>query len=264
MPKLKFNTLSVVAITLIMFASGCSLDKAAPPTQTNADSNTKGSATLTSTGTKDSAKTPSAKNLASVAIPTFPAGEPSGIVIVAQASKLDRSGSIPIVVRNNTGGTVNRIKVSGTIRDSQGALVASGSDQQFLPNVVAAGEVAIGYVYIGFGTNLPKEWKAEFQTSATPINKSRFENIRDLEVVEFNRVDKRIIGSLVNLHPESVNGPIGVRLMCFDKSGTPTGVFNDFAEPDKLAQNAKTSFQIELYGDTCSSFIFGGSGFAEM
>lgn len=264
MHKLKLSLWSAVAIASIAIASGCSRDNASASKQNNAASNTKGNGTLTSTDAKDSAKTPSSKNLANVTMPTFPVGEPSGIAIVAQAQKLDRSGSIPVVVRNNTGGTVNRIKVSGTIRDSQGALLASGSDQQFLPNVVAAGEVAIGYVYFGFGTTLPKEWKAEFQTSATPIDKSRFENIRDLEVVEFNRVDKRIIGSLVNPHPESVNGPIGVRLMCFDKTGTPTGVFTDFAEPDKLAQNAKTSFQIELYGDACTSFVFGGSGFADL
>jgi len=142
-------------------------------------------------------------------------------------------------------------------------LVASGSDQGFKPNVVPPGEIAIGYVYFGYDSNLPKGWTVEFQTSGTPTAKTRFENIRDLDVVEYNQIGKKIVGSLSNPHSEPVTGPIGVNLTCFDKDGRPLSHHSDFAEPDTLAPGDKTSFQIELFNSPCPVFLFGGSSFTQ-
>lgn len=203
------------------------------------------------------------KHLEGNEYPNFPAGQANSLAVIAQATDLDRTGSLPIVVRNNTGESVTRVKVAGAIRDSSGALVASGSDQGFKPNVVPPGEIAIGYVYFGYDSNLPKGWTVEFQTSGTPTEKVRFENIRDLDVVEYNQVGKKIVGTLSNPHSETIHGPIGVNLTCFDKEGRPLSHHSDFAEPDTLSQGGKASFQVELFSSPCPVFLFGGSGFSQ-
>jgi len=201
------------------------------------------------------------KGIYSSSAPNLPQGEPNSIAVVAQGTSLSMSGTIPLIVRNNTDQTVIRIKASGTIRDSTGILVASGSDQGFNPNVVRPGEIAIGYVFFGPNDSRPKVWKVEFQTSATPIEKSRFENIRDLDVVEVNKVGKRIVGSLSNPYSEVVIGPIGVKAVCFDSSGSLLSSEMTFAEADVVEPNGKTSFQIDSISATCPSFLLAGSGY---
>ena len=102
-----------------------------------------------------------------------------------------------------------------------------------------------------------------FETSGTPSAKVRFENIRDLDVVEYNQVGKKIVGSLSNPNSETVTGPIGVSLTCFDKDGRPLSHHSDFAKPDSLNSGGRTSFQIELFNNPCPIFLFGGSGFTQ-
>lgn len=203
------------------------------------------------------------KRLVGTNVPEFPAGEPNVISVVAQSTQLDRSGSLPIVVRNNTGSPVNRITVAASVRDDKGELVASGSDQQFLPNIVPVGEVAIGYIYFGFDTRLPKGAMIQFQASSTPLEDVRFENIRDADIAEFKQVGKKVVGTLTNTSTESIRGPIGVRMTCFDSDGVPFATHSDFAKPDTLPVNGQSSFQIEIFSKPCNSFLLGASGFMQ-
>lgn len=258
----KISTTLGALVVLIGF--GCAkTNTSSGPDNTKAKTSTISSSNGSVTSNPPGPEITNKKRLVGANVPDFPSGEPNVISVVAQATQLDSTGSLPIVVRNNTGGPVNRIKVAASARDDKGELVASGSDQQFLPNVVPAGEIAIGYIYFGFDTRLPKGAKIQFQSSATPLESVRFENIRDLDIAEFKQVGKKVVGALRNNSSETISGPVGVRMTCFDSTGIPFATHSDFAEPDTLPVSGQSSFQIEMFSKPCQSFLLGASGFAQ-
>ena len=119
---------------------------------------------------------------------SLPAGDPGVVAVVSVATALDSSGSLPVIVRNNTANTIGQIEVT-VARDAAGSLVGSGSSQGFEPVVVEPGEIAWGYVYFGdiagdgltFGLRTSGEEPGYFQ----PV-----------EITELNAIGDQIIGTL--------------------------------------------------------------------
>jgi hypothetical protein len=80
------------------------------------------------------------------------------VAVVAQAPLTFpvRGGeTVPIAVRNNTPGSVTEITAQGIVRDAGGKIVATGTDQGFHPALLQLGQVALGFIYLGIGTNVP-------------------------------------------------------------------------------------------------------------
>jgi len=199
------------------------------------------------------------------ASPKLPAGTSGVVALVARAAKLDSSNSLGIVVRNNTSEAVERITASGTIEDSAGNLIGSGSDQGLSPNHVEPGEIAFGYIYFGDLSKLPSGAKIDIQLGSTPASDNTFENIRDLKGVRASQVkgsySLNIVGQLINQYADPVTGPIGVDAACFDTSGHILYWGRGFATPDTLSPNQKASYTISLSG-TCPVYLVSGSGYA--
>lgn len=187
----------------------------------------------------------------------LPLGSGGAIEIVAVGSPV-RDTTVPLLIRNTTAEAVSQVSVTGTVRDADGQLVASGEDQGFLPNVVEPGGYAIGYVYFG-SDNLADSDSLDFEfdidTSPEP-NSFR----RDLEITEISVRADRIVGTLSNPLDIRVSTP-NVMALCLDADGTPSAYYESTAEQDALEPGASGSFQIELYGGQCDRYLIGASGF---
>jgi len=191
--------------------------------------------------------------------PNLPDGEP-GILSVIVVGKYD-GNILPVVVRNNTAENVIRIHVSTTARSADGSMLAAGGDQGFKPNYVKPGEIALGYIYFDFDTTLPDDAKYEFEVTADNPETASFENIRDLDVIEQNQVENRIVGMLKNSQNVVVNGPIEVAVYCFTEEGALLGYHSDFTSKDTAKPDETIPFQVELYNDGCPIFLVSAYGF---
>lgn len=191
--------------------------------------------------------------------PQFPDGE-AGMISVVKVGKYD--GRLPVIIRNNTTSAVIRVEVSAVASDKDGKMLASGSDQGFKPNLVKPGEITMGYVYFD-SAELPEDAKFEFETSAEDSEGdfATFENIRDLEVVDFSQVSNRAVGYLRNQYDEEVVGPISVVAYCFNDKNELLGMFSDFTDKDNAAPGDTIPYQIDL-GKECPIFLIAGSGYS--
>jgi hypothetical protein len=214
---------------------------------------------------------PQAKNartsmfVAGNASPVLPIGKPGVVALVSEGARIDQSGSLPIVVRNNTSHTVARITASGTIQNASGKLIATGSDQGFKPNVVQPGEIAFGYIYFqNFNLAIPPGGKVSVQLGSTAASQDAYENIRELKVENTNltggEFGKQILGQAVDQYRYRISGPIGVDVACFDKTGRVLDVDSDFASPDNLASGQTASYTVSLTS-RCPVYLVAASGF---
>lgn len=186
----------------------------------------------------------------------LPVGDPGAVSVVTVAAALDRTGSLPLVVRNNTTKSVGAIDVTGIARDSSGGLAASGSSQGFKPVVVAPGEIAYGYIY--FGDGVPADATFELSVSADPVD----EYFMPVLITELSANTDQIVGILTNDTGTHVSGPIGVDAICFESSGnTIVSTQGSYAEQDDLAPGATGSFSIDLFGDPCPRGLISASGY---
>jgi hypothetical protein len=186
-----------------------------------------------------------------------------GIVVMGSVD----GGSIPVVVRNRTTEALERVEVSGTARDANGGLIATGSSQGFVPERINAGEWAFGYVYFQF-EDLPSNAQFDLTAKGRPASDTNiFFRSVDLEVVEASlsagRFGNRIVGIVSNPTDEAVSGPVSVDAICFRNDGVPIGTHRSFTDSDSIAANGTTSFTIDLFDSACPIFAIGSSGFSQ-
>jgi hypothetical protein len=191
--------------------------------------------------------------------PSLPDGE-AGALSVIVVGKYD-GVVLPVVVRNNTSDNVIRIHVSTVARSADGSMLAAGGDQGFKPNYVKPGEIALGYIYFDFDTTLPDDATYEFEVTAQDPETTTFENIRDLDVIEQNQVENRIVGMLKNSYNIVVRGPVEVVVYCFDLEGALLGYHSDFTDKDTAEPGETIPFQVELLNGKCPIFLVAGYGF---
>jgi hypothetical protein len=192
------------------------------------------------------------------AIGLLPPGEP-GVLSVVAVGPFD-GNVLPIIVRNNTGQDVIRIKATASALNPAGQQVAVGGDQLFNPNLVRSGGLSIGYAYFG-GADIPADSTFKIDLESTPATDDQFENIRDLEVVEATVVDGRIVGTLTNIYDATLTGPVGVVGACFDENGSLLAHVRGFANDESIDPSENVQFQIDNYsGYGCPLFLVAGSG----
>ncbi len=185
-------------------------------------------------------------------------GEEGEIAVIATGPY---DGNIlPLVVRNNTDGDVIRITATASARNPSNQLIASGGDQLFHPNLVRPGEVAFGYIYFD-GIDLPEDTTYDFDIDAKAATDDRFENRRDLEVVEASNIENRLVGVLKNPYDATLMGPIGTDAVCFDEQGNLLTHTGSFADQDEVGSDETLDFQINRFGGgPCPLFLVAGSG----
>jgi hypothetical protein len=231
-------------------------------------SSTAGSTAVSPSASPSSSGVPSPRPtkslyLAGNASPTFGAGDSGKVAVVAQAPLTFpvRGGeTVPIAVRNNTPGSVTEITAQGIVRDAGGKIVATGTDQGFHPALLQLGQVALGFIYLGIGTNVPAGSTITVQASGKPASSSNT-YFADLLVTEVNNTGQQVVGTIKNPRTHAVQAPYSVDVYCTDRSGglREIGGFADVSTD--LAPGATSGFSVDLAGTPCPQFIVGASGF---
>lgn len=191
----------------------------------------------------------------------IPAGDPGELMIVS-VGQFDASGSIlPVVVRNNAPDDVVDVSITGVARDTEGRVLATGNSQFVRPFHVRPGTLTLGYVYFG-GIAVPADARIEFEVEATAPSDARFNQTRDLDVIEASLFEDRVVGEMENPHQGIVEGPIGVSVVCFDLGGNLLSHHQAFIDPNEVVPEEAVAFQTVLYtvSPGCPAFLVAGSG----
>jgi hypothetical protein len=170
--------------------------------------------------------------------------------------------SVPIVFRNNTSAAIAHVDVSATAKGPTGKIVASGSSQGTDPSTVQPGQWAFAYIYFESGTELAASDTLSFSFQTMPASTDSF-NTAAMQVTQANLSGSSIAGGVRNKTGHPVQGPISVHAYCLNSNGDPTSVVTGFTSRSSgnLAPNATDSFQLDLYDQSCSSFLVGASGY---
>lgn len=176
---------------------------------------------------------------------------------------LDADSNMALVVRNNTGETVENIQVEIVAR-AAGEMVAVGAAQGLQPFVVEDGGVAVAYGYFS-GAQFPEGVEFEFALDADPAGSDEYTSARDLIVEEVNGSDSGIVGIYANPHDEIIAGFIINAAVCFDGSGQPTEYVNSTTSNDELEPGQTRPFDVStaLAVEECPSFLVAGYGSAQ-
>jgi hypothetical protein len=194
---------------------------------------------------------------------SLPPGEPGQVSVIALGSLGGAgNGTLPVVVRNMTNRTIDRVRLNGIARDSSGALAGSGEDQGVDPALIAPGEIAWGYVY--FGSDLPQGSTFEVTAKGEPHKSggTPFGSV-PLKITELNPTKDAIVGIATNDGTAKVSGPIGVSVLCLAQDGSVLSVKNGFAGLDSVEPGATSPFTISFYSDpVCGQFLIAASGYS--
>ncbi len=172
-------------------------------------------------------------------------------------------GSLPLVIRNDTGEDVENVQVE-IIARADGALVATGQGQGIQPYVVEDGGVALVYGYFG-GADVPEDAEFEFAVTADPVGANEFNATLDLIVDEVNGIEDGVVGILSNPHEETVSGIILIGTACFDESGQLLNYNQSSANAGELGPGQTQPVQVStsLQVDACPFFLLAGNGTGE-
>lgn len=254
----------VLLILLLLATAACgSSGDRSEGAKTPAPSDTTSAASAVST-TSAAAKGPAApdaspyvEGIGDLSRASLPPGNPGEVTIIASTATIDRSGSVLMVVRNNTSKDIGAIDVSGTARDDAGKLVDSGSSQGFQPKLVAPGEIAFGYVY--FDIELAGQTlKYTFTVDARPAE-TYFASVK---ITELNVTGGKIVGAVKNDSNREVTGPISANVICFGSDGALSADASDFVEPGSLPVGGSGSFAIDISRDPCPIGLVAASGYS--
>jgi len=193
------------------------------------------------------------------ASPELPAGELGGVAIIALGQFAGKS-SVRFVARNNTTEAIGRIEVSAVACTADGSMFAVGEGNAYDPNVIGPGEIVFGHVYFG-AAELLSDVTIEFDVSYELVKEGRFENIRDLEILEFELIENRIVGMLQNPHDEAITFPIGVQVHCFDEQGSVLSTYQDYTPKDEMEPKGTIPYQVDLRGE-CPTYLITARGFS--
>jgi Mg-chelatase subunit ChlD len=192
-------------------------------------------------------------------------GEAGEVSVIATGSFEAMVGdSIPFVVRNNTTEDVANVKVTGTIRDADGRVIGAANGLLMTPTYVTTGGVSFGQAYFG-DIDMPADATVEFKAEATPVSELRFNNFRDLDVVEASLFENRVTGTLENTHNEAVKGTIAIQTLCFDLEGNVLSLAFGSVDTSRIEAGDSTPFQVTLFygssGQGCPAFLVAGYGY---
>ena len=193
--------------------------------------------------------------------PTFPAGE-AGKVDVVDVGPLDKaSGTLPVVIRNNTAHGVGHVDLTATARLPGGKVVGSGKSQGVVPAQIQPGGIGLAYIYFENAESIPRHGTTyTFTADTLPADTSSF-NTAPIKITQANHVDGAIVGSGVNDTDKKLSGPYSVHVFCFVRNHVrrfKTGFAN---EDGDLGPKATISYTVSLDGDPCPKYLVGSSGY---
>ena len=258
---MKPRLILVCAASLCVAACGSSSSNSPTASSSPSSSAAQPQSSTTATAVPD---VPQSTLLAGNAHPKYPRGTRGQVSIVYQAPIQPQSigTSVPIVFRNNTNVAIAHVDLSAPAKDATGKIVASGASQGTDPSTIQPGQWAFAYIYFDPGTKLAANDMLSFSFQTTPAS-TESSNTAAIQVTQANLSGSSIAGGVQNTTGHSVQGPISVHAYCLNSSGNPTSVVAGFTSSlsGNLAPGATDSFQLDLYNQSCSSFLVGASGY---
>jgi hypothetical protein len=169
---------------------------------------------------------------------------------------------VPVVIRNDTDEALQDLTVSGTARDSGGALIGSGSADDLVPSIIQPGEWGFGSVSFG-AADLPADAGFDLEAQGSPFDPTDIGDV-DLETKEVRQTTGenggQIVGILENTSDAKVLGPISVLAICFD-GDEPVATVSGYTDIDDVEAGGTTPFSLDLFDTACPAFAIGGSGY---
>lgn len=258
---MKHRLILVCAVSLSVAA--CSSSSSDSPTTSSSSSS---SAAQPQSSTTATAATHALQStlLAGNVHPKYPRGTQGQVSVVYQAPIQPQSAgtAVPIVFRNNTSTAIAHVDVSATAKDPAGKIVASGASQGTDPSTVQPGQWALAYIYFDPGTKLAVNDTLSFSFQTMPASTDSF-NTAAIQITQVNPSGSSIAGGVQNTTGHPVQGPISVHAYCLNSAGDPMSVVTGFTSSSSgnLAPDATDSFQLDLYDQSCPSFLVGASGY---
>ncbi len=107
----------------------------------------------------------------------------------------------------------------------------------------------------------------EFGITPMSASESRFRGERDLEIVEAELFEDRIVGTFENTQEDAVSGPLFASAVCLDEEGSIVSHDITTVEVGSLAPGETVSFQVTLLsltvtGQGCPAFLVTGYGYS--
>lgn len=168
---------------------------------------------------------------------------------------------LPFVVHNNTETIASLVSVTGTVLDEAGALFATGGDNGIDPGWIEPKGIGIGYLYfdgVKFPAGATVEMVVDYEAA-----ESR-DRVGDLEarVVEWNHIENRVVGFLLNPHSININGPILVSVACLNEDGSVASSSNEeFTDMDTIPAGEQIPFQVILDPSSCDYILVVADGY---
>lgn len=201
---------------------------------------------------------PIASTLFGTAKPHFSQAKKGGVslVVIGPVQSFPSGDAlVPVIVENRTNHKINDVEVSGPAMVSS-KIVGSGDSQGFDPITVGVGQIDLGFVY--FQNGIPS--KSKFRFSINYGNGASPDQI-DLKVTAADYSQGSIFGIIKNTSGEFAAGPLNVNVYCFSKTGAVLSEQDGDVGPETLNKNATTSFQADLYGSSCPTYLAGSTSF---
>ena len=194
----------------------------------------------------------------------FPPGQSGRVdgVAIGQLDKSLGSATLPVAFRNNTAHGIAHVDLTSTARLASGKVVGSGSSQDVVPAQIPVGGIGLAYIYFESAKAIPTHGtRYAFNSDASPADTSSY-NTAPVKITQANHVGGAIVGTGINATGKKLTGPYAVDAFCFINGSELARVESDFANEDgDLRPGATISFSIDLYGDACSRYLVGSSGF---
>ena len=223
--------------------------------------------TAGSTGTSDPSAPPVRLDSPSIYTSSpidIPAGEPGKLSVVLTGPPSPPHGigtivSVPVVVRNNTGDTLMKVKVEGKVIDAGGKWV-SGCDSPIdgiRPESVKPGESAIGLMSCW---SMP-DGGTITDLTATGDTSCSYICHRDVKIADAAFVPDQatVTGNVLNDTGQAI-GLVKVTVVCF-QDGEPTAVSGRYSPSLEIPAGASVPFTVAIDNtDTCPTVAAAAAG----
>jgi hypothetical protein len=187
--------------------------------------------------------------------PNFPSA-PSGRVAVVSSSPPFQN-MVAVAVRNGSSASVDRLKVSMTVRGPDGKVVGRGSTTTIVPSALNPNEIAVGSVRLERG--VPAGAKYEFEVTSHRLrNKasSLAPTATALSAPMVGSVAQQLTGSVSNAGRRRAPGPVVVVALCVNQAGHPVLTGSSTVARRGLAAGASTPFTIN-FPALCPAYLVG-------
>ncbi|MFN8028674.1 MAG: hypothetical protein U0W40_20650, partial [Acidimicrobiia bacterium] len=199
-----------------------------------------------------------ASGLAGDATPTLSAGTPGTVSVVAQSAP--NNGRVAIIVRNDTDGPVNNVRVAATATRADGGAVTSANTKALVPATLAPG--AYGLAVLDFRKRgIDLDAQVSFDVRSTKAASGTDPQL--LEVSELTRsapssgkVAQTLTFTVANPTKRAVRGPVSATVMCFNEAGKPVNLTTARVRRAGLGAGKDASVHVGL-AELCPTALVG-------